>query len=91
MMLGENIIICNPIWPYIPDYTYKILIIGGSGLGETNALLNLINHQLDIDKIYCPLPNCRGSGSRMVRRGVYTGFQIHSLGVGRGGEIWYLV
>ena len=30
----------------------KILIVGGSGLGKTNVLLNSINHQLDIDKIY---------------------------------------
>ena len=30
----------------------KILIIGGSGSGKTNALLNLINNQPDIDKIY---------------------------------------
>ena len=36
----------------IPDYLYKILIIGGSGSGKTNALLDLINNQLDIDKIY---------------------------------------
>ena len=28
------------------------MIIGGSGSGKTNALLNLINNQLDIDKIY---------------------------------------
>ena len=26
--------------------------MGGSGLGKTNALLNLTNHQPDIDKIY---------------------------------------
>ena len=39
-------------WPYIPDHTYKILIIGGSGSGKTNTLLNLINEQNDIDKIY---------------------------------------
>ena len=31
---------------------YGILIIGGSGSGKTNALLNLINNQLDIGKIY---------------------------------------
>ena len=37
---------------YIPDHPYKILIIGGSGSGKTNALLNLINNQPDIDKIY---------------------------------------
>ena len=39
-------------WPYIPDHPYRILIIGGSGTGKTNALLNLINNQQDIDKIY---------------------------------------
>ena len=38
--------------PYIPDHPYRILIIGGSGSGKTNALLNLINSQPDIDKIY---------------------------------------
>ena len=42
----------NEKWPYIPDYPYRILIIGGSGSGKTNTLLNLINEQNDIDKIY---------------------------------------
>ena len=28
------------------------LIIGGSGSGKTNTLLNLINNEPDIDKIY---------------------------------------
>ena len=42
----------NQKWSYIPDYLYRILIIGGSGSGKTNALLNLINNQPDIDKIY---------------------------------------
>ena len=43
----------NPNWPYNPDHPYRIFIIGGSGLGKTNVLLNLINHQRpDIDKIY---------------------------------------
>ena len=42
----------NSKWPYIPDQPYKISIIGGSGSGKTNALLNLINNQADIDKIY---------------------------------------
>ena len=35
----------------IPDYLHRILIIGGSGSGETNSLFNIINQQLDIDKI----------------------------------------
>ena len=43
----------NPNWPYIPVHPYRILITGGSGLGKTNVLLNLIKHQRpDIDKIY---------------------------------------
>ena len=42
----------NPKWPEIPDHPYRILITGGSGCGKTNALLNLINNGLDIDKIY---------------------------------------
>ena len=42
----------NPNWLYIPDHPYKILIIGDSGFGKTNALLNLIEDQPDIDKIY---------------------------------------
>ena len=42
----------NPNWPYIPDHPYRILIIGGSGSGKTNLLLNLIENQPDIDKIY---------------------------------------
>ena len=42
----------NEKLPYIPDDPYRILIIGGSGSGKTNALLNLINEQHDIDKIY---------------------------------------
>ena len=42
----------NEKWPYIPDHPYRILIIGGSGSGKTNTLLNLMNEQKDIDKIY---------------------------------------
>ena len=42
----------NEKWPYIPDYPYRILIIGGSGSRKTNPLINLINEQKDIDKIY---------------------------------------
>ena len=43
----------NPNSPYIPDYPYRVLIIGGSGSGKTNVLLNLIKHQQpDVNKIY---------------------------------------
>ena len=42
----------NLKWPCIPNHPYRILIIGSSGSGKTNVLLNLINDQPDIDKIY---------------------------------------
>ena len=32
----------NKKWPYIPDHPCRILIIGSSGSGETNALPNLM-------------------------------------------------
>ena len=50
--VNENKTEHNKNWPYTPDHPYRILIIGGSGSGKTNALLNLINNQPDIDKIY---------------------------------------
>ena len=49
---NENKTKHNSNWPCIPDHPYKILIIGGSGQGKINALLNFLNNQLDIDKIY---------------------------------------
>ena len=49
---SENKIEHNSKWPYIPYHPYRIFIVGGSGRGKTNALLNLINNQSDIDEIY---------------------------------------
>ena len=48
----ENIKEDNPNWPEIPDHPYRILINGDSGSEKTNAFLNLINYEPDIDKIY---------------------------------------
>ena len=50
--VNENKVIHNKNWPYIPDHPCRILIIGGSGSGKTNLLLNLIENQPGIDKIY---------------------------------------
>ena len=49
---NENKTEHNLKWLHILDHPHRILIIGGSGSGKTNALLNLINNQPDIDKIY---------------------------------------
>ena len=45
----------NGKWPYIRDHPCRIIITGGSGLGKTNTLLNLIKEQDNhdfINKIY---------------------------------------
>ena len=49
---SENKTELNSKWRYIPDHPYRILITGGSVSGKANALLNSINNQPDIDKIY---------------------------------------
>ena len=51
-IINENNEKRNEKWPYIPNHPYKILIIGESRSGKTNTLLNLINEQGDVDKIY---------------------------------------
>ena len=38
--------------PCISDHPYRVLIARGSGSGNPNALLTLINNQPDIDEIY---------------------------------------
>ena len=41
-----------PNWLEIPDYPYKILIVGVSGSRILNVLHGLINYQHGIDKMY---------------------------------------
>ena len=50
--VNENKTEQNKKWPHTPNHPYRILIIGGSGSGKINVLLNLIKNQPDIDKIY---------------------------------------
>ena len=50
--VNENKTEHNKKWSYTPDHPYGILTIGGSVSEKTNALLNLIENQPDIDKIY---------------------------------------
>ena len=35
----------NPNWPQTFNHPHRISIIGGSGFGKTNALLNLVKQQ----------------------------------------------
>ena len=42
----------NLKWPYIPDHPHRVLIVGSSGSGKTNGLMNMLKHQRDIDKIF---------------------------------------
>ena len=41
----KSVEIHNPNRTYILGHPYRILIIGGSGSGRANVLLNLIKHQ----------------------------------------------
>ena len=50
--VNENKIERNKNWPYIPDYPYRILTVGGSGSEKTNILFNSRENQPDIDEIY---------------------------------------
>ena len=49
---NENKTEHNSKWLYIPDHPYRILIIGSSGSGKTNALLNLMKNQSDFSTLY---------------------------------------
>ena len=51
-MTKEDIKEHNPNWQESPDHPHRILVIEDSGSGKTNALLNLINNEPYIDKIY---------------------------------------
>ena len=50
--VNENKTEHNENWPHNPDHPCRILIVGGSGSGKINVLLNLTKNQADIDKIY---------------------------------------
>ena len=50
--IKENIKEHNSNRPQIPNHPYRVFIIGVSGSGITNSLLNLINHQQDTDKTF---------------------------------------
>ena len=50
--INENKTELNLKWSYILDHPYRILIIGDSGSEKTNVLLNLINNQSNIDRMY---------------------------------------
>ena len=39
-------------WLQIPDHPYKRVIVERYGSAKMNVLINLINHRLDIDKIF---------------------------------------
>ena len=65
---GESVKINhNSNWPYIPDYLYRILIIGSSGSGKNNVSLNLMKHQRpNVGKIYSYVKDPLESMYRML-------------------------
>ena len=70
-IMSENNKYHNKKWLYIPDHPYRILMISGSGSGKTNTLLNLINEQRDIDKIYLYAKDLSGSKYEyLIKKGI---------------------
>ena len=70
-IVSENNKNHNKKWLYIPDHPYRILMISGSGSGKTNTLLNLINEQRDIDKIYLYAKDLSGSKYEyLIKKGI---------------------
>ena len=60
----------------IPDYPYRILIIGGSESGKTNSLLNVIRHKPDINKSYLYAKNpYEVKYQLLINKGESTGFK----------------
>ena len=45
----------NPNWPQIHGHSQKILLVGGSWSGKTNAFLNLLSRQPVLIKLICML------------------------------------
>ena len=59
----------NPNHPQILNHLYRILISGFSGSEKSNALLDLINHQLDINKIYLYAKNpCEAKDPLLINK-----------------------
>ena len=50
---SENKTEHNLKWPHNLDHPNRLLLVGGSGLEKTNALLNLINNQPELIKYIC--------------------------------------
>ena len=66
----------NPKWWYIADDPYRILLVGSSGWGKTNAMLNLINDRSYIDKIYLYAKNpCEAKYKISIKRREKIGLQ----------------
>ena len=60
----------NLNWLDVPDHPYRILIIGGSGSGKNNVLLNLLKHQqADIDKINLYVKDLLESNYQLLSNG----------------------
>ena len=78
----------NPNWPYISDHPYRILIIGGSGSGKTNALLNLINNQPDIEKIYLYAKDPHENKYQfLIKKRESTGIELQQIAISHSSDL----
>ena len=70
----------NPNWQEISDHPYRILIIGNSGSGKSNALLDLVNNEPDFDKIYlCAKDPYQAKYQSLIKKRESIGLKYHLI------------
>ena len=73
-VIWENIKEHNPNWPPIPNLSYRILVIRGSGSEKTN---NLISHKPDIDNTcFCTKDPCEAKYKLVITQSEIVGWSI---------------
>ena len=75
---NENKTEHNSKWPYI-SHLYRILMIGGSESEKSNAVLNLINSQPDINKMYLYVKGpCEAKYQYLINKREKVGLKHHN-------------
>ena len=65
-----------------------MLIIGSSGSGKTNALLNLINNQPDIEKIYLYAKDPHENKYQfLIKKRESTGIELQQIAISHSSDI----
>ena len=61
----------NRNWSKTLDHPCKILWIGDSKTGRANTLINVINHETDVDKIYLYAKDSLGANFQLLKKQIW--------------------